>query len=332
MTADEVDGLVTIPDAIEVMDAVSREEVAGTTMHMPPFGGQHARPPGLPPARTEEGHARAGTIVRMAGGAAVGLGRVGVRAGGVSLLFDTNGGGLLGVMGGGFSNVRISACVGLAAKYLSRSDAHRVAMLGSGRLSRTTLAGLLAVRAIDQVLVYSPTAEHREAFARKTASDLGVEVVPAASTEQATRDADIIALATDSPRPVLMADQVQHGTHVTSVGEPHEIDASVYLAAKRVVASSRRLELAAIDPSGQRVSQRKGLADPPLWELLASGKLQQDDLVELGAIVAGSVSGWTDPSDITVFLEAQGGAGDVALANLAFERARALGRGTELHF
>ena len=332
LTADEIDGLVTIPDAIEVMDAVAREEFAGTTIHMAPFGGVHARPTGLPPARTDQGSARAANIVRMVGGGALGLGRIGVRAGRVSLVFDTDGGGLLGILGGGFSNFRISACVGLAAKHLSRPDARRIAMLGSGRLALTTLAGLCAVRPIDRISVYSPTPEHREAFALKASSDLGVEVAPVTSADAATRGADIIAVATDSPTPVLTSDQVQPGVHVTSVGEPHELDGSVYLAAKRIVASSCQLELAAIDPAGQRVSQRKGLEDPPLWQLFAGGKLQREGLVELGAIVTGSVPGWTDPSDITVFREAQGGAGDVALANLAYERARALGRGAEFSF
>lgn len=330
LTAEDIKGLVTIPDAIEVMDAVAREELAGTTIHMAPFGGSHARPAGLPPARTEG--ARSVSVLRTVGGGAFGLGRIGVRAGGVSLVFSTNGGGLLGILGGGFSNFRLSACVGLAARHLSRPGASRIAMLGSGRLAIPTLAGLFAVRPIDRVAIYSPTREHREAFARRASDELGVEVVPVDSTQAATRGADIIAVDTDSATPVVTAKQVEPGVHVTSVGEPHELDTSVYLAAKRIVASSRQLELAAIDPTGQRVSQRKGLADPPVWQLLAEGRLQGDSVLELGAIVAGEVSGWTDPTDITIFREAQGGAGDIALANLAFERARALGRGTEFSF
>src|ERR1044071_7142351 len=127
LTSEDIAGLVTIPDAIRVMDGLVREEFAGTTVHMAPFGGSHARPAGLPAARTEAGQ-RAPSVLRAVGGGAFRLGRIGMRAGGVSLVFGTEGGGLLSIMGGGFSSLRISALVGLAAQHLSRPEAHTIAL------------------------------------------------------------------------------------------------------------------------------------------------------------------------------------------------------------
>jgi len=63
---------------------------------------------------------------------------------------------------------------------------------------------------------------------------------------------------------------------------------------------------------------------------LEDGRIKRESLIELGSIVNGDVAPKNGPSDITVFHEAQGGVGDIALANLAYERAKELGRGTEV--
>src|SRR5947207_7518949 len=155
LTAQDISGLVTMQDAIDVMDTVVREEVAGTTVHMPPFGGAHARPRGLPPARGEGGHESAG-VLRVVGGGAFGIGRIGVRAGGVALLFATAGNRLLAVLPSSFSSLRIGATMGLAARHLARPEARSVGLLGSGRNALPTLQGLCAVRPVERVAVFSP--------------------------------------------------------------------------------------------------------------------------------------------------------------------------------
>ncbi len=331
LSSAEVAGLVSLSDAIEVIEAVAREEVAGTTVHMAPFGGAHARPRGLPPARSSSPGARSGGVLRAVGGGAFGLGRIGIRAGGVSLVFDTDGQALLAIVGSGFSNLRLAASVALAACHLAPPEGRSVGLLGSGRLALPLLEGLCSVRPIERVAVYSPTPEHREAFARRATTALGVPTMAVDRAEEAVGGADIVAVATSSPKPVVTADQIASVAHVVSVGEPHELDASIYVRASKIVASSRQLELELINPSGQHAAQRRGLDPVPLWQLLEQGRLTEEDIVELGEVIAGEDA---EPggSGITVFLESQGGAGDIALANLAYKRAEALGRGFEFQF
>jgi alanine dehydrogenase len=330
LRSDEIQGLVSMEDAIGVIDAVVREEAAGTTVHMAAFGGQNARPRGLPPALGRGAGGASGGVLRMVGGGAYGMKRVGVRAGGVVLLFDTDGNRLLSLLGASASSLRIGATVGLAARHLARPEARTIGLLGSGRLALPTLEGLFAARPIEAVKVYSPTAEHRTVFADRASAALGVPVTPETSVAAATESVDIIALATVAVAPALEAEHVRSGVHITSVGEPHEIGESVYLRAAQIVSSSWYQELGAINPSGQRISQRQGLAAPPLWELLAGGRVKKEDLIELGSIVSGDVAPRNGPDDVTIFREAQGGVGDIALANLAYERAKALGRGVEV--
>jgi len=330
LRADEIQGLLSMDDAIGVIDAVVREEAAGTTVHMAAFGGQNARPRGLPPALGRGAGGASGGVVRMVGGGAYGMKRVGVRARGVVLLFDTDGNRLLSMLGASASSLRIGATMGLASRLLSRPDARSIGLLGSGRNALPTLQGLFATRPIERVNVYSPNAEHRAEFARRASEMLGVRVSAVDSVAAATDGVDIIGLATVATAPAIEAEHIRAGVHITSMGEPHEIGETAFLRADQIVSSSWYQELQAINPSGQRISQRQGLAAPPLWEVLADGRVKKEDLIELGSIVNGDVKPRNGPGDVTIFREAQGGVGDIALANLAYERAKALGRGVEV--
>jgi ornithine cyclodeaminase/alanine dehydrogenase-like protein (mu-crystallin family) len=253
-----------------------------------------------------------------------------VRAGGVVLLFSTEGNRLLAILGSSASSLRIGATMGVAARHLARPESRSIGLLGSGRNALPTLEGLVAVRAIERVTVYSPTPANRTAFAQRATAALGIPVTPVESVAAATADADIIALATVATAPAIEAEHVRPGVHITSMGEPHEIGESVFLKADQIVASGWAQELEAINPGGQRIRQRQGLAAPPLWELLADGRIKKESLIELGAIVSCEVPARNGPADITIFREAQGGAGDIALANFVYERARTLGRGSEI--
>jgi ornithine cyclodeaminase/alanine dehydrogenase-like protein (mu-crystallin family) len=330
LTSEDVRGLVSMADAIEVTAAVVREEVAGTSVHMASFGGQNARPRGLPPALGTGSGGGSGGVLRVVGGAGYGIGRAGVRAGGVALVFDTDGNRLVAIVPSGTSSMRLAACMGLAARHLSRAESRAIGLLGSGRNSLPSLQGLCAVRPIERVAVYSRNAEHRARFATRATEALGIPVTPVDSVEAAVDGADIIAGATSSVHPVIRAEHLQPGVHVSSMGEPHEIDASAYLRADQIVASSWEQQIRMIDPNGQRVGQRQGLEPAGLWQLLGDGRIRRDQLIELGAIVAGQVAPRVGRTAISIFHESQGGIGDVALANLAYERARELGRGSEI--
>lgn len=318
LTADDVQNLISIDDAIALTETVVREEAAGTTFHVPPFGGAHARP--------------GGGFLRMVGGGAEGANRIGFRAGlgaeNVALVFEMETNRLLAIVSHVFSTLRLSACMALGARRLSRPGARHIGLIGSGRTALPAVQGLCAVRPIDTVTVYSPTPEHRTDFARRASAALDLMVTAVDTIEAAVADADIIAVSTSAQQPVLLEQHLRPGVHVNSMGTAHELDASVYLRADQVVASSRHLELESTNP----MIEYQGLSTPPLQQLVAEHKLLREDVVELGAIVAGDVAARNGPSDISIFRESRGGVGDVLLANLAYERARALGRGIEFKF
>lgn len=318
LTRNDVESLITMEDAIDATEAVVREEVAGTNVHMPPFGGAHAGVSGV------------SGVLRVVGGGSYGLGFIGVRSGGMAFVYGTAGAtpDLLAIVGYPFSTLRVGASLGLGAKYLARPECRTIGLLGAGRNALDTLRGLRAVRPIEQVKVYSPTPEHRVSFARRATAALGIPVMARDSQAEAIDDVDIIALATSSYVPVLMAESIRPGVHVSSMGTPNEVDASVYPRIEQFVVPSRAQELEshAWDPL------RPDQPESGLHRLLADGRFKEETIIELGNILVDEVRPKNGPDAITLFRDSRGGVGDLALAHLAYQRARERGLGIEFEF
>lgn len=137
---------------------------------------------------------------------------------GLVFLFSTKDGRPLALMNDGYlQHMRVGACAGLGAKYLSRPDSKVLAMIGSGGMARTYASAICHVRPIEQIKVYSPTREHCEAYAEEIRETLGKEVVCVDSAEAAVRGSDIVALCTDSLIPVIEVDWLEPGMHITNV-------------------------------------------------------------------------------------------------------------------
>ena len=75
---------------------------------------------------------------------------------------------------------------------------------------------MIVARPIRRVRVWSRNAEH----ARALAAEVGG--VATDSFEEAVRSADVVCACTDAGEPVLSADWLGPGTHVTSVGASRE--------------------------------------------------------------------------------------------------------------
>ena len=292
--------------AMEALRPVMVEEAAGTTLHMPPFGGSKSARP----------------TFRLVGGGLYGMQRMGVRAG-ATQLFDTETGRLLAIVGGA-TGWRVAATMGLAAQYLTRPDATRVGLLGSGRNALPILECLALVRPIERVDLFSPTPEHRERLAGQASSVLNIPVTAHDSPRPAIAGADILIVGTSSYSPVLSFADLHPGTHVTSMGMSTELDESVYLEVDQFVAPS----------AGQEVDSHSPVAAPhiegALYQLAQAGRWDTNRIVELGAIIEGEIPARNGPEDINLFRESRGGPGDIALANWVYERAKEQGLGVEV--
>lgn len=137
---------------------------------------------------------------------------------GLIFLLSVRSGEPLALMNDGIlQHLRVGACAGLGAKYLSRQDSKVLGMLGSGGMARSYAEAIRTVRPIERMNVFSPTQANREHYAEEMTQQLGIEVQTVDSAEQAVRGADIVALATDSLIPVMKPEWVEPGMHVTNV-------------------------------------------------------------------------------------------------------------------
>jgi alanine dehydrogenase len=238
----------------------------------------------------------------------------------LAMLFEISSGRLLCLMGYPFSNLRIAATVGLAIDRFGAPRARTVAMIGSGRLASPILEPAIALRPIERVLVYSPSADRREAFAQKASRRLNIDVISARSAEQAIDEADLILVSTNSSSATLLGKWLRRGVAVFGVGRPNEFDDDVYLGADLIVVTSKAHEEGYYDAK----------LDQPLIRLSRQGALSWHSVVEFADIIAGKISPPEISKSTIVFRDSQGGYGDVALAAWVYEEARRRGLGQEI--
>jgi alanine dehydrogenase len=137
------------------------------------------------------------------------------------------------------NSLRVGATAGVAARYLAPSRARRVGLLGSGWQAAPQVGALVAaVPTIEEIRVFSPTREHREAFASEMAARHDLPVAAVGSAEEAIRSADIVDLCApghfDVRTPLLEADWVAPGGLVISMAHnqyPPELASAARLVA-----------------------------------------------------------------------------------------------------
>lgn len=300
----DLDARCPMPRAIEAVTRALHEQAEGTLVAPPRF-----YVPGGP-----------GSLVFTVGGSS-GKDRIlGFRCYGtfprdhpdaaqVVALYDATTGALrCVVVGNRLGRLRTAAIGGVAMDHLARRDARTLAVIGSGHQARAQLEAALAVRPFEQVLVFSPTQAHREAFAREASERYPVAVEPATSAREAVAAADAVVCATSAKAPVLDVEWVKPGTYVSTMGsksrEAPEVDPRL-AARAAVVCTDSRAQLAAYPELGYIV-----------------GTPEEAKLVELGAVVGGKAKGRTGEDDIVLF-SSNGLAGtEVFVAQAAWEAGR----------
>jgi alanine dehydrogenase len=226
---------------------------------------------------------------------------------GTILLFDPETGALDAILDGRYiTEARTAAVSAVSAKKLAREDSRILAILGSGVQARSHFEALKHVRNFSEVRAWSPTAANLKAFTHETGA------IPMPSAEAAVRGADVIALTTSSPTPVLDDAWVKPGAHVISVGASRptqrELDPAL-VARGRLFVDSRA---SALKESGDVVMG------------IAEGRYTAEHIIgELGEPATARAS----LDEITIFKSLGLAVEDVAAAHLALKRARQQSKG-----
>jgi ornithine cyclodeaminase len=242
-------------------------------------------------------------------------------AGGLMVVFSATTGLVEAVLldNGYLTDVRTAAAGAVAAKWLAREDAGRAGIVGAGLQARLQLEALALVRPIAQAQVWARDGERAASFAAEMGESLGLSIRPAESLEGLVRDSDIVVTTTPSKEPLIAADWLHPGLHVTAMGSDtdhkNELAPAVLAAADLYVPD--------------RLSQCASLGE--LHHAVAAGAVAADaEFPELGEIVAGRAPGRSSADQITVCDLTGTGAQDTAIATLARGRAEAQGAGTTI--
>src|SRR2546427_10603500 len=113
---------------------------------------------------------------------------------------------------------RTGAVSGVATKYLARSDASTVGIIGTGWQAESQLEAGCAVRSIRRIRCFGPDKAGRQAFATKMSSILGVSVHTAGAADEARPDADVANAATNAAQPVIPGELLRAGCHLDAIG------------------------------------------------------------------------------------------------------------------
>lgn len=239
-------------------------------------------------------------------------------SGGLVMVFDATTGQPRAILfdNGYLTDLRTGAAGALAADLLAKKDVDRIGIIGVGTQARYQLAALLGVRRLGTVLAYGRSTAKAAAYAREVESRYGVRVTVAPTMEKAVRGSDIVITVTPSTQPLVQAEWVQNGTHITAVGADgpakQELDVRVLQKADKVVADH-------LDQC---------LRFGEIHHAVEAGVLAKEEIYgELGEIAAGLKPGRESDSEITVADLTGVGVQDSAVANRVVEEATRRGLG-----
>ena len=210
---------------------------------------------------------------------------------------------------------RRTACAsGLASRYLSRPDARRLLMIGTGALAPQLIRVHAKVRPIEEVAIWGRRPGQADRLARELSASLPqalarpIAVCAVTDRRQAVADADIVSCATLSKAALVEGDWLRDGQHIDLVGaytpQMRESD-------DRAVQRARVY----VDTRAGALKEGGDIVQP-----LTSGAIKADDVIgDLHELARGQKTGRPpgDAASITLFKSVGAALEDLAAAELA---------------
>ncbi len=196
---------------------------------------------------------------------------------------------------------RTVASIVMAAHKLARKDAGTLALVGAGRLATTALEYFTRLFKLKEVRIASRRPQTRAALAAKAQAGYGVHAIAADSIEAAVRGADLVLTATNSASAMLQESWIAPGAVVATLDSAEPGRDFVEKADLFVVDSRAQLQKELIDLFG---AEAPGWIDATVAE-----------------VVSGKHPGRTSPGQRVLIITQGMASQDIALANLAYQRA-----------
>jgi ornithine cyclodeaminase len=173
---------------------------------------------------------------------------------------------------GHLTNVRTAAAGAVVAKYLAPQNVHRIGIFGAGIQGRMQLEHLKPIVDCRDVVVWGMDQAELDAY-KKDMELMGFTIRTTLDADEIASSCNLIVTATPSKTPLLKAEQIRKGTHITAMGsdtpEKNELDPEILRTADVVVADS--------------ISQCQLRGE--ISVALKAGLIEEKNLVELGNVI-----------------------------------------------
>ena len=237
----------------------------------------------------------------------------------VYLLLDSETGEPLALMDGGFlTGIRTAATSALATRLMAIPGPRRLAIFGAGVQAQFHIDALAAVEEIESVMLVSRTESRAAALAGRVRSlhNIPCEITSAIG---AVEKANLICTCTTSENPLFDGKLIRMGTHINAVGaftpRTRELDTEAVRRARVIIDSE--------SPAGHEAGE--------ILIPISEGIIGADHIrATLADVVLGKVAGRESEEEVTLFKSSGLAVEDLVTAQLAFDRARASGIGTQI--
>lgn len=188
---------------------------------------------------------------------------------------------------GYLTNVRTAAAGAVVAKYLAPKNVHHIGIFGAGTQGKMQLEYLKPIVNCKDVIVWGINQQEVDAY-KANMEPLGYSIQTTLDATDIAADCNLIVTATPSKTPLLQADQIRKGTHITAIGsdtpEKNELNPRILQLADIVVADS--------------ISQSHSRGE--IYQARKAGLLKETNVVELGNAIAKKELRRTSDEQITV--------------------------------
>jgi len=227
---------------------------------------------------------------------------------GLILLFSKETGAILGILldEGYLTDLRTAAAGAIAAKYLAPSKITKIGIIGAGIQARLQLVYLKKVTDCRDAIVWGRDLQKLRRFQDEVKKE-GFSIQITQNIEKVTSSCNLIVTTTPSISPLLWANQIRKGTHITAVGadSPHkqELAANIFEIANIVVADSIE----------------QCIARGEIAHAIKGNIISKNRLVELGNVISGISPSRTSAEQITIADLTGLAIQDIEIAKAVFE-------------
>ena len=204
---------------------------------------------------------------------------------------------------GYLTDIRTAAAGAVAARHLAPEVVKTAGVIGTGVQARLQMQAAHLVRPFERVIVWGRDEQKAAECAKDLKNSLGVEAEIVSDPAQLVAESQLVVTTTPAKEPVLKAEWLHPGLHVTAMGSDqdgkNEIEAAALVKADLYVAD--------------RGSQTEKVGE--LRSAIAAGLWTGGTPVELGDVITKKSEGRKCAGDITIADLTGTGAQDTAIAS-----------------